>query len=729
MTLLIAAALVCQVISTPAGQWGGVVIDRDSHAGIAGAQVTVVGERAVARTDATGHFRWTATLPPAPMTIIVILADGHVARPIRLAAVQPSEDTLLLAGPAIAEGVTIAGVAPAIDSAPGASSTFVPRADLEMRAPATLAQALENVPGVSALGEGQGAVPAIRGLARGRSLIMVDGSRVSTERRAGPNASFLDPSTVSSMEVARGPGSVAYGSDAFGGVIAVRTRRPVRNSPLTANVSAAIGAGVPMARGDVEVSRGYGSGGLLVSVRARTFDDYISPGGVVPNSAWHDSGVHALWEHEAGSHAWTAGWQSDFGRDIGRPRSDAATMRTTTPYEDSHRLTLAYEGRPAGWFEHLRIAGAIGASNERTEQERLATPKQPRNLTRADTSFRDQQLRVIGDRVLGGVRVQAGVDLQGRSGLEATDTTVAFNLAGEITSAQVTPSIASAHRYGVGVFGQADAQVMPRLRLSGGVRYDAVHNTNAGGYFGDRRVANDAVAGLAGATLTVAPRTTVTAQIARGFRDPTLSDRFYRGPVGRGFIEGNPDLQPETSRQADLTVRWDAGRLRLSGAYSEYRIANLVERYAVGSTSFFFRNRGAAALRGAEIEAQAGLPLGIAMSIGAQLSRGQDADTGVPIDDVAPRSISLIVRHTAARRLDSYLRVAAFDRHDAAGPSEVPTPGYVAMDAGATWHWTARLQVRALARNLLDQRFFSSAGARWVEAPGRHASITVAAGF
>jgi hypothetical protein len=96
LTLLIVATLACQVISTPAGQWRGIVIDPGSRAGIAGAQVTVVGERPVARTDAAGHFRWPAALPPAPMTIIVILANGQVARPIRLAAVQSSEGTLLV---------------------------------------------------------------------------------------------------------------------------------------------------------------------------------------------------------------------------------------------------------------------------------------------------------------------------------------------------------------------------------------------------------------------------------------------------------------------------------------------------------------------------------------------------------------------------------------------------------------------------------------------------------
>ena len=35
---------------------------------------------------------------------------------------------------------------------------------------------------------------------------MVDGSRASSERRAGANASFLDPAIVERVEVARGPG-------------------------------------------------------------------------------------------------------------------------------------------------------------------------------------------------------------------------------------------------------------------------------------------------------------------------------------------------------------------------------------------------------------------------------------------------------------------------------------------------------------------------------------------
>ena len=73
-----------------------------------------------------------------------------------------------------------------------------------------------------------------------------------------------------------------------------------------------------------------------------------------------------------------------------------------------------------------------------------------------------------------------------------------------------------------------------------------MRSANEGGYFGDREVTNANIAGSAAATFMPVASLTLTGQLSRGFRDD-LMDRFYRGPVGRGFIEGNPDLEPETS--------------------------------------------------------------------------------------------------------------------------------------------------------------------------------------
>jgi hypothetical protein len=128
-------------------------------------------------------------------------------------------------------------------------------------------QALETVPGINQVSEGHAAVPAIRGMARGRVLLLVDGARVTSERRVGPSATFLDPAVVEGIDVARGPGSVAYGSDALGGVISVRTRNAEPGSPLRVGGTALFGGGA-RSTGAVEL-QGVPVGGLLVEGHAR----------------------------------------------------------------------------------------------------------------------------------------------------------------------------------------------------------------------------------------------------------------------------------------------------------------------------------------------------------------------------------------------------------------------------------------------------------------------------
>jgi hypothetical protein len=41
----------------------------------------------------------------------------------------------------------------------------------------------------------------------------------------------------------------------------------------------------------------------------------------------------------------------------------------------------------------------------------------------------------------------------------------------------------------------------------------------------------------------------------------------------------------------------------------------------------------------------------------------------------------------------------------------------------------AHLQVVGTLRNLLNDSYYSSAGPRWVYAPGRHGAVTVVVGF
>ena len=186
------------------------------------------------------------------------------------------------------------GAAPSIVAAPAAGTTLLSAAQIARRNPENLMQALETVPGVNPVSEGHATVPAIRGLARGRTLVLIDGARVCSERRVGPSATFADPATFEGIDVARGPGSVAYGSDALGGVISVRTRRAEPGSPLRVTGSGTYGGGIPDRRGSIEVAKGFSRGGVLVQAHAREADDWDSPidDEAIFNSGWRGPGIH-----------------------------------------------------------------------------------------------------------------------------------------------------------------------------------------------------------------------------------------------------------------------------------------------------------------------------------------------------------------------------------------------------------------------------------------------------
>jgi hemoglobin/transferrin/lactoferrin receptor protein len=698
------------------------LVHEGSESPVAGATVSVAGTTVTALTDAEGRFSLVPA-PSIPFQLLVVLAGGQVARPV-LVDERP-DSVLTIAVAALAdEAISVLGAAPSIDAAPASATTVLSATQLASRSPENLMQALETVPGVSQVSEGHASVPAVRGMARGRTLFLIDGGRVTSERRVGPSATFLDPASVEGVDVARGPGSVAYGSDALGGVVSVRTRRAEPGSPLRARVTGTVGAGIPEARGSFEVSKGLARGGVLAQVRVRNTEDYDAPSGEVFNSGWEDRGFLVNVNHEVGGGLLTAGWQSDFGRDVERPRNNSRTVRFYYPFENSHRFTASYELAGVGGFRTLAFTGFLGAYEQRTDQDRFPTPAAGRSIERADVSANDFHVKGTAERSLGGARLEFGVDVNGRYDLEALDIIQNYDVSGALTRDTTNVSVDDARRTDTGVFVQIESAAGPFARVSGGLRGDRVTTRNVGGFFGDRSTSNGAASGFGAVTLGPFRRLSVTAQVSRGFRDPVLSDRYFRGPSGRGFITGNPDLDPETSLQFDLASRYTLGATQLGVFFYHYRITDLIERYQDEPDFFFFRNRGRARLRGFEVESRSDLGGGYSVEAAAQIARGAALDDGADLDDVSPGTLSLLGRKDFGARGYAQARLAFYAEDDRPGPSEIAAPGATLFDIAGGWRFTPRLELRGLVRNLFDDEYYASPDPRFVPAPGRSLSIT-----
>jgi outer membrane receptor protein involved in Fe transport len=207
-----------------------------------------------------------------------------------------------------------------------------------------------------------------------------------------------------------------------------------------------------------------------------------------------------------------------------------------------------------------------------------------------------------------------------------------------------------------------------------------------------------------------------------------LSDRYFRGPSGRGFITGNPELEAETSLQFDLATRYTMARTQFGVFFYQYRITDLIERFQAQTDFFFFRNRGRARLRGFEVEARSALGMGYSVEIAAQVARGRALDDNANLDDISPATFSVLGRKEFGAGY-AQARVALLAADDRPGPTEIAAPSATLVDVGAGWRLLPQLELRGLLRNLLDDDYYASPDARWVLAPGRSVSLTAVLQF
>ncbi|MFV2072674.1 MAG: TonB-dependent receptor [Thermoanaerobaculales bacterium] len=689
---------------------------------LAGARVLVVGRDDSMVADAEGRFVLDP-VPDPPFVLFVARPDGVALLPVTVIEL-PAEGPLTVQVMAAGETVTvISGLVPDLELPPAVAVTVMGRGDLDQRLPTQIVQSLENLPGAGQSGGGHAAVPGIRGMPQHRTLLLLDDGRVVTERRAGASATYIDPETVEEVEVVRGPGSVAYGSDAFGGIIRARTRMPDPRGANDLRFSLIGGTGLDEVGAAAEVTTGLFGGGFLVGASYRDFGDYESPEGTVANSGAELAGWRLGYQAVVAGGILHLGWRVDEARDVGKPAPDSDQRRVSYPEEVSRRLSLGFERPGPGRWTRIGASFSWDSYLLVLEKDRFATATDSRRIKRTETDANDFTLRFDAERSLGEWKMVLGTDITGRYGLEAVNRIMTFNAAGALLESEREQAIESARRTDLGVFATF-GRSLRRWRLNAGIRGDAVSTRNSGGFFGDLTTSNSALSGFAAIGVDLGPHLVLTGQVARGFRDPLLSDRYFRGETGRGFITGNPDLVPETSLQFDLALRYASGS-STAGVYAyRYRIFDLIERYRDGD-DFFFRNRGKAEITGLEVEIDFDLTDGVELQVGAHYLRGEVVDDRTFTDGAPPPGVFVVLRGRPGSRWWWMARGAAFARDDRPGPTELEVPGYGVLDAGVGFSVSKVLELSLLGRNLLDHSYLASSDEATVLAPGRSLQLVL----
>jgi len=454
--------------------------------------------------------------------------------------------------------VVTATASPAPTAAVGRTVTVLTRADLERLGMTSVIDSLRLVAGVDLKARGGQDVQtdfSLRGATFGQSLVLIDGVRLNDSQSGHHNGEIPAPLLgIDRIEVVFGPASAVHGADALGGTIHVVTRSDPHATGLVTIGQHGLATAQASASGGL-VPAGWTVSGWGARSDGFMFDrDFASGGGSVRGAVGRSLTLDLRHQRRA------FGANGFYGNSPSKEWTDQTLV--------SARWARSGET----WTSSARLAGRNHGDHFRWD---IARPGFAENRHRTNALDASVQLaRRVGDRLL----VTAGGGMGG-------DWIESSNLGD--------------HTYGRG-HGYAEAQWTPGPRVSAhvGARFDEYST------FGHAWSPSVSVA----AWLTPAVR--IRASVARGFRIPTFTERFYTDPAHQASEILLPERGSSLDGGIDLTtrgwtfsaspfIRWDQDVIdwvRLSVA-ERWRTTNVRDVTTSGIEIAATRNVGVAIVR------------------------------------------------------------------------------------------------------------------------------------
>jgi len=562
--------------------------------------------------------------------------------------------------------VVVATRTPADIRTLGTSVDPIAAADLSREQITSLAAALGAVPGAPVFPNGAPGSDAsifTRGSDSDQTLFLVDGIRLNDANT--DYAVFLGGARLGAtdtIEIARGPQSTLYGSEAVGGVISIQAQK---------------GSGEPTA--DVDVGAGSFD----------TVSGELDAQGARDKWAWSLSA--------SGSHTANDRPNNDFDsgdlvlridRDLSAAASIGATLRgfegkygdpgdiyTNDPYayetESNWLGTVFADFRPApDWTAHVTVGGQ--------DRRYVSFDESPGIFT--DTT-------VVQNR-------RGVVDAQGTfAGLADQKLTTGVTAEAETTQDDGYGDIDRRQTF-LAAFAEDEWHPIPSTYLTGGIRYD------------DFDTFGSSVTGRATAAWLTPDRSIkLRASYGTGFNAPSFLDLYG---VATGYV-GNPDLKPERSRGGDAGMDFylPKGAGSFSATWFRNDYSNLIV-YDFSVNPGTTANVGRARTDGIELEAKLRLFAGIELHASYTYLNADDLTDGIRLLR-RPRnsgSADLWRDFGSGWSAGAGVQVVA-DRQDVDAQTflTVDDPNYTVARIYAAWRANSRLTLKARVENALNEKY------------------------
>jgi outer membrane receptor protein involved in Fe transport len=665
-------------------------------------------------TDARGVFAFPDAEPPVQIVVahprfreieVSVTAD-------RVAAGERALEVELTPKQEVYEEIVVSADRAGDAFSPATLTSTAVTPEESVGPPSTLLEVVEGVPGVAENGQGGVfQVLSIRGISRHRILTLVSGMQITSERRAGVSASFVDPLLMGTVDLLRGPASSYYGSGALGGVVQVFPEEFERLS---------VQAGYDSSGDETWQAVGWGRDGWSLGVARRRAGNAEAPDGTEINS--HFEQVSATVRR-----TWRAGDERTVellliptrGRDLGKANTDFPSRTTHYP-EENHLLVKATVEDEDWRFYAWAHPHDLETDTRRVDVEGATLSRDTVFNETFDFGANFQRQLTLAPRLA----ARLGVDYFGRRGVDALEVE---RVPGEETVRRST--LSGGEQDEAAAYGSIRRR-FGRASVETGGRWTWQRQEN----LGTASFGNTAWSGFAGAVVPLGSGFELAANVGTGLRFPNLSERFFTGTTGRGEILANRNLEPERSLNTDLRLRWFGERVFVETDAFVNRIDDYIERIEIEEDVLTFVNLTSGRLKGLEMEGFYEVDRRHRLLWGGHLIEGEDSD-GNPLADVPANRLFVGFRRgvessgpgagrsLSPRRWSWETRVERRDDVDDPGSGEKRIPAVTLVSARIGIEVCPGLEIILSAANLLDEEYFNSADDKVPLAPGRSVGV------
>jgi iron complex outermembrane receptor protein len=484
-------------------------------------------------------------------------------------------------------------------------------------------------------------------------LLLVDGVPAADVESGLIDWSLVPTTSIRRIEAFRGPGASMYGDSAIGGVIQILTDRSASGGQLTAT-----GGSFGSFTADTSYARRARGVSFAVSGAARR------TGGAFEHSSGNQLVGAGSLDGDANGFLWR--WNATGEK---RERDDPGALQTAVLQLDPTASDPAYQFDNADRHAFSTAFTVRNATISWKPQARLYFSGRSEDMIRtillapglADTRARALSSAVVGGSVEGehaftGARppvVRFGVDLA-HEHLDTSYRGVSKGLVGGLQSE------AAGRRVRAGLFTSASFEPVPRVRLSGALRWDDVDDAGFGGAGSPEPKRAWSPRGGIVVQLTDAGTVALFAQASRAFKTPTLDQLFDPRPYpdfrGGTFTISNRTLTPQRATNVEAGIS-GGGVLQWSALAYRMTVDNEID---FDVQTFSYANIGQSRHVGAEFEAEGRWWRRVRPSVSYALARVTDLSSDLQLKNV-PRHL-----FTVGASLDLPWSVGAYARYNRA---------------------------------------------------------------